>query len=181
MMLPELLQGPGLGLRRTCVRDVPALFGIWSDAQVMRYQDFLRQTSLAQARERQAMLDESWRAGQGYGFCIVQDDLRAGPVGTLHCEPLAGGGVALGFSVARAHWGRGVATAALMLAVHAVRAACPGCELSAATHRHNAASARVLSKCGFVPCGSFVASTMLPNLDAAVPRDIDVYRRAAAG
>lgn len=54
----------------------------------------------------------------------------------------------IGYWIARSHWGRGIASAALARFV-ASEAARP---LYAHVARHNAASLRVLAKCGFTIC-----------------------------
>jgi RimJ/RimL family protein N-acetyltransferase len=56
----------------------------------------------------------------------------------------------VGYWIAHAFWGRGIATRALMLFLDEVKMR----PLHAQVARHNAASRRVLEKCGFVVTGA---------------------------
>jgi RimJ/RimL family protein N-acetyltransferase len=74
---------------------------------------------------------------------IVVDAAVAGNIGSWTSD----GKREVGYWIDRAYWGRGVATAALsaFLQLEQIR------PLYAGVAKHNAASIRVLEKCGFIP------------------------------
>lgn len=73
-------------------------------------------------------------------------------VGTVSCFPLEGQ-LAVGYWIARRHWGRGIATRAVSLLLAEV----PARPLHARAAASNVASIRVLERNGFVITGSFAA------------------------
>jgi RimJ/RimL family protein N-acetyltransferase len=89
-------------------------------------------------------------------FLITLPEAAGAPVvGCIGLEPLDGGGHELGYWVARAWWGRGIATEA----VHAILevARMRGWNRVSAEHfLDNPASGRVLHKAGFRPTGKIV-------------------------
>ncbi|MHB1595544.1 MAG: GNAT family N-acetyltransferase [Streptosporangiaceae bacterium] len=93
----------------------------------------------------------SQETGAGAYYLLVADD--GSVVGRFNLSFTGDGSAELGYRVAEAAAGRGVATAAvcqicdLAAARHGVRV------LRAAASRDNAASQRVLAKAGFVPAG----------------------------
>ncbi|HKW00506.1 MAG TPA: GNAT family N-acetyltransferase, partial [Vicinamibacterales bacterium] len=104
---------------------------------------------------------EAWIAGQPaardrgaefvYAICSVDG---ATLLGAIALRPTAGDGPGrenIGYWIGRAYWGHGYATAATM-AIVALAFGYLDCETLTASHlERNAASARVLEKCGFVP------------------------------
>ncbi|HKW81494.1 MAG TPA: GNAT family N-acetyltransferase [Casimicrobiaceae bacterium] len=103
----------------------------------------------------------AWIAGQSaardrgvefvYAICSVDG---ATLLGAIALRPTAGDGPGrenIGYWIGRAYWGHGYATAATM-AIVALAFGYLDCETLTASHlERNAASARVLEKCGFVP------------------------------
>lgn len=69
-------------------------------------------------------------------------------VGQISCFKMDGVD-SVGYSIAREHWGRGIATRALALLLGQVATR----PLHARVARHNVASIRVLQRCGFVLTG----------------------------
>jgi RimJ/RimL family protein N-acetyltransferase len=69
-------------------------------------------------------------------------------VGSIATFPV-GEGREVGYSIDRAHWGRGIATAALLLVLEED----PRRPIGAGAAAHNVASRRVLEKAGFVETG----------------------------
>lgn len=76
---------------------------------------------------------------------IEADGVVVGSIGTFPVEDVR----EVGYSLGRAHWGRGVASRALALMLDED----PHRPLSAGVAPHNAASRRVLEKAGFVRVG----------------------------
>lgn len=72
---------------------------------------------------------------------ILVDDAVVGTVGTFEQN----GRTVIGYSIIRSHWGRGIASRALTIFLEEV----PDRPLHAIAARTNAASIRVLEKCGF--------------------------------
>jgi RimJ/RimL family protein N-acetyltransferase len=93
---------------------------------------------------------------------IVTDD---GLVGTVNCFKLEGKD-AVGYWIAREHWGRGIARRALRLLLEQVATR----PLYARAARSNVASLRVLQHCGFVVTGYQVtpASGRFPECEEAL-------------
>ncbi len=86
-------------------------------------------------------------------FLITLPEAAGAPVvGCIGLEPLDGGGHELGYWVARAWWGRGIATEAVHGILEVVRMR--GWNRVSAEHfLDNPASGRVLHKAGFAPTG----------------------------
>ena len=133
---------PAFELRRVTDADLPTLFAFHSDPEAVRMAAF-------PARERDAFMahwhdrilgdDRIVKQGivvddelAGYLICFEQSDLRL-----------------IGYWLGRAHWGRGIATAALRRFVGEIRTR----PLNAYVSKQNAGSIRVLEKCGFVRTG----------------------------
>ncbi|MCA8956454.1 MAG: GNAT family N-acetyltransferase [Planctomycetes bacterium] len=97
-----------------------------------------------ESRDREAF-DQHWQRVQSdeanVTRTVVLRDVVVGSIGSWEQN----GRTLVGYWVDRAYWGRGVATAALTLLL-AELARRPLCAYVAA---HNAASVRVLTKCGF--------------------------------
>jgi RimJ/RimL family protein N-acetyltransferase len=100
------------------------------------------------ARDR-AAFDAHWAKIRADPECILRTAVDDGtPVAAVMCFP-RDGQRELGYWVAREHWGRGVASAA----VRAFLAEYPARPLGAKLLATNAASLRVLHKAGFVEVG----------------------------
>lgn len=86
-----------------------------------------------------------WSAGREYTYAIeAESDL----VGVISLRPVAGEQDNLGYWIGRPYWGSGYATAAAS-AVIALAFSCLELDVVTASHlSRNAASARVLEKCG---------------------------------
>ena len=83
-------------------------------------------------------------------FAIVVDGEAAGGIGLELQQDIFKRSAVIGFWLGEAHWGRGIATAALRaLTAHAF-ASFDLCRLQAYVFERNAASARVLEKAGYL-------------------------------
>ena len=69
-----VLQGPRVRLRAQRADDVPALFALYSDPQVMRYWSTAPFTHIQQAQEKFEFHDRGVRTGEFAQWAIVRDD-----------------------------------------------------------------------------------------------------------
>ena len=92
-----------------------------------------------------ATLAGNWSAGREYTYAVEADSAL---VGVVTLRPVAGEQENLGYWIGRPYWGRGYASAAAS-AVIALAFSCLDVDMVTASHlTRNAASARVLEKCG---------------------------------
>ncbi len=128
-------------LRRTEPRDLPALFEMQADPESNRMAG-------TKARTREAFFGawERHLADPGINGRVIEIDGPDGPeiVGSIACFQ-AEGRDCVGYWIARAHWGKGVASHALRLFLGEERRR----PLHATTDSGNAPSRRILEKCGF--------------------------------
>ncbi|OEL32543.1 hypothetical protein BAE44_0006443 [Dichanthelium oligosanthes] len=138
-------------LREFTLADAEAFMSWASDPRVARFQRRDAYEHVDQARHyiSDHVLPHPW-----YRAICLADGV---PVGSISVKPAPaeGGGrlfrASVGYRVARAHWGRGVATRAVRAAAEAVFAAWPWLlRLEAVADVENPASQRVLEKAGFV-------------------------------
>ncbi|TMA21955.1 MAG: GNAT family N-acetyltransferase [Deltaproteobacteria bacterium] len=133
--------------------DYKWVIGLYADAEVMRYIGSGGPRSEEESRQRlDWFLDQAGRLG--FGYWMVLDRASREPVGgAMLMVRKPGSKVELGFALARAAWGRGIATeAARALIDHAFEAlGIP--EIEAFTHPDNAPSGAVLRKAGMVDRG----------------------------
>ncbi|VAI37907.1 uncharacterized N-acetyltransferase p20-like [Triticum dicoccoides] len=133
-------------LRRFGLDDVDAMMVWASDPQVAavcRWEPYESTENLL-AYIRDAVLPHQWQRA----ICLPGDDR---PVGAISVSPTDDACRAeLGYVLARAHWGKGVATAAVRRAVAAVFGEVEGLQrVEALVDVANVASQRVLEKAGF--------------------------------
>ena len=101
-------------------------------------------------------LIEIARAGRHQQVQAIEADGEpVGQIRLLRGQGAAGPGEAeIGYWLGRAHWGRGLASAAVAMAARAALSSPDAPHaLVARVHQANRASARVLEKCGFMPTG----------------------------
>lgn len=146
-----IIETERLILRTWSLADAAEGFRIWSDPEVMRYISDGQPHTIERTRE---WLGRMIAHQQRHGFCywaVVEkgSNQLLGSCGMAHY--LDGGPtVDFGYTLARSHWGRGLASeaagAALRYAFENLRLP----ELVASVDSRNAASRRVLEKIGFV-------------------------------
>lgn len=138
--------GPAVTLRHVMSDDLPAFFDHQRDPEACAM-------ALFPARDRDAFMAH-WRKVLGdetvMARTIVCDGAVAGNVVSFD----QGGDREVGYWIGRAHWGKGVATAALVAFLRVERRR----PLVAHVATKNAASRRVLEKCGFAVRGRALAS-----------------------
>ncbi|CAN6298342.1 unnamed protein product [Urochloa humidicola] len=139
---------PVVSLRPLGLEDADAFMAWASDERVMRFLKrplcATREQAVAQIRD--TVLGHPW-------FRAICVDGGARPVGQVSVWPYADEGgrrANLGYALARDHWGRGIAAAAIRMVVGRVFDDLPVLErLEAVTGVDNVRSQRVLEKAGF--------------------------------
>jgi [ribosomal protein S5]-alanine N-acetyltransferase len=147
-MTDTVFTTPRLNVRRWRRADIDDLFGVYADAQAMRWVGDGRPITPAQC-EQWLQVTRANYARRGYGMFALElrdTGLLAGFAGIVHPGDQLEAEVK--YALHRAHWGRGLATEALqgLLAygrdAHALR------RIIATTAPQNHASHRVLVKAG---------------------------------
>ena len=144
------LETARLRLRWLDEADAPALFTIFSDADVCRYWSSPPYEALAEAV---ALVDEIHRLFRAktlfeWGVAERETDAVIGTVTLAHLDP-QNRRAELGFSVARARWGQGIASEAVTAALAFGFTTLGLHRVEADVDPRNAASIRVLEKLGF--------------------------------
>ncbi|XP_062214350.1 uncharacterized protein LOC133915268 [Phragmites australis] len=136
-------------LRRFDLSDVDAMMAWASDPQVAAVcrWDAYESTEPLLAFIRDVVLPHPWFRA----ICLSGGDSESRPIGAVSVTPTGDPCRAeLGYVLARAHWGKGVATAAVKRTVATVFGEVEGLErLEALVDVANPASQRVLEKAGF--------------------------------
>lgn len=109
-----------------------------------------------QTRQRMQGAFEIWEAN-GYGVWVLRDKTNGRVIGRAVLRPVEVEGVReleIGYAFYEAYWGKGLATEIAREIVRLARERLGATSFVAMTDKENAASARVLAKCGFVPAGT---------------------------
>lgn len=162
-----------LTLRRPTADDVDAILAYASDAEVTRYLGWPRHTSAADTRAFLVFADAAWRDDGVGPYLLVLRETGA-VIGSTGLARRAGDVAETGYVLARASWGRGLATEAVQAMV-ALAATLGIRTVVAHVHPAHAASMRVLAKCGFTRAAAPIALAF-PNL-APVPQAAVVFTR----
>ena len=151
--IPSTFETPRLRLRPLAVGDLADLIRLDSDPEVMRYVGSpagVRTPAETEERARLRIRESEQGVYEPLGFWRVEARVDGAfyGVGALIRMP-TGDDVELAYRLARAAWGRGVATeAAGALVAHGLRTLALR-QLVAVTYPDNLASQRVLDKLGF--------------------------------
>lgn len=142
------LVGQSIALRPFTLDDVPAAHLVYRDPQVMRFVGHGPVASLSgtESMVRQYMAHQR---AHGFGFWAVIDRKSGLLIGDAGLARTADGEVEMGYTLAQAWWGRGIATEAATLCVEAARGPLGIPRLRALVEAPNRASRRVLEKVGF--------------------------------
>lgn len=146
-----ILETERLALRTWSLADAADGFRIWSDPAVMRYISYGKPQTLERTRQ---WLGRMIAHQQRYGFCywaVVEKASHQllGSCGMAHYLD-SGPTIDFGYTLARSHWGRGLASEAAGAALRYAFEKLHLTELVASVDERNAASRRVLEKIGFV-------------------------------
>lgn len=156
----DLVQFPLVGsqveLRPFTLGDVPAAHLVYRDPEVMRYvgHGAVRGMAGAESMVRQYMAHQRTH---GFGFWAVVDRPTGVVIGDAGLARTADGEVEMGYTLARAWWGRGIATEAAGMCVEAARGPLGLPRLRSLVEEPNLASRRVLEKLGFERDGVTIA------------------------
>ncbi len=177
---PEQLETARLRLRKPTAADADAIFHRYSsDPIVTRYLGWPRHTSVDDTRAFLAFSDAEWEKWSAGPYLIesLEDRRLLGGTGFGFETPRV---ATTGYVLATDAWGRGYATEALA-AIVAIGGSVLLDRLYALCHPDNAASVRVLEKCGFVLEERLEAFDGFPNLESSEPRVCLKYGRTLAG
>lgn len=145
-----VLETARVRLRPYRLDDAEAMFELYSDPRVMRYWSFPPWTDLGQARDYLARA--AAHAAQGIALPWAIADARSDALlgtATLHSLHRDQGRAELGYSLAPAHQGRGLAAEALRLALAHAFGPLGLRRVEADVDPRNAASCRLLERLGF--------------------------------
>jgi len=148
------LEGSRIRLRQLGAGDVPALFSVFSDAQVMRYWSHAPLRTLDQADWYLRDIDAGRASGSHlqWGIAGTDDDVVFGAA-ILFAFDRTRLRAEIGYALAHAHWRDGYATEALgLLLAHAFTSLSLSA-IEADVDERNAASRGLLEKLGFEDSG----------------------------
>lgn len=145
--LPRIV-GDGVALRHLVPSDVPALYEVFSDPEVTRYFGIPRMEDLAAAERLLREIDAGFAERRLYQWGVTVEGTVIGTC-TLHQLDARNQRAELGFALARAHWGRGLMTAALSALLDHTFGSLDLRRIEADVDPRNAASIRRLEALGF--------------------------------
>ena len=139
-----------LRLRQFTPDDVDRLVELDSDPEVMRYINGGRPTPRAEVRDEilPFLLGCYERFEGGLGYWAAQARVTGDFLGWFQFRPVPGAGVELGYRLRRAAWGAGYATEGSRALLRTGFAELGVDRVFASTMAVNAASRRVMDKCG---------------------------------
>lgn len=149
--MTTILETERLALRTWTPEDAHAGFAIWSDPEVMRYIGTGQPN--ADVEQTRAWLGRMIAHQQKHGFCfwaVVEKESNQ-LIGSCGLAYQLDGGtpIEFGYTLARTHWGRGLATEAAGACLSYIFDNLPLTEIAASVDSRNVASQRVLEKIGF--------------------------------
>ncbi len=150
------LVGPRVELRPFTLRDAPAMLAVYGDPEVMRW---VGHGPVATLAEVEAMLSQyiTHQDRYGYAFWAVVERASGRVIGDTGLARTADGKIEMGYTLAREAWGRGLATEAAGLALHAALETLQMPAVRALVEPGNLASQHVLTKLGLTPAGEVLA------------------------
>jgi [ribosomal protein S5]-alanine N-acetyltransferase len=147
-----MLQGPRISLRALNEGDIDALFALFSDPVAMRYWAYLPYTERVQAEQRLQKDLEGMARQEWLPWGIAQGTALIGTV-TLHDLNREQGRAEIGYMLGRAHWGQGLASEAVSLAIDHAFGPLGLRRLEADIDPRNSGSQRLLERLGFLKEG----------------------------
>lgn len=147
-----ILETERLALRTWSLDDAEEGYRIWSDAEVMRYIGTGQPN--ADVEQTRGWLNRMITHQEKHGFCFwaVLEKESGQLLGSCGMAYQLDGGLPIefGYTLARSHWGRGLATEAAGACLRYIFENLPVPEIAASVDSRNVASQRVLEKIGFV-------------------------------
>jgi RimJ/RimL family protein N-acetyltransferase len=172
LQAPVVIEGVRLRLRRSTPADAPAVFAMATDPDVMRYMDWPAPTHAAQTRQYLDGCAQRWHSGREFHW-VIERKADGLALGCIACRP-SGQAADLGYFLARAHWGQGLASEAAGLLLGWLQRQPQIVRVWATTDHANVRSAAVLRKLGLQLEGVMRQATLRPNLGGP-PRDTGLY------
>jgi RimJ/RimL family protein N-acetyltransferase len=173
MAMKILLETDRLTLRAATPKDVDNLYDLNSDPEVMRY------INGGQATPRNEIINriiplwlDFYDRGHGLGYWIAQDRADHGFLGWFHFRPGDSEGVELGYRLQKAAWNQGYATEGSRALIRKGFTDMGVSRVFAHTLTVNAASRRVIEKCGLVLARTF-RSEQLPDMPGAEKGEVE--------
>lgn len=147
---PVILTTPRLHLRPLTEADVPALFAIFSDPEVMRYWSFPALTDLAQAQDMLQRIQASYQAGAAVRLGIERrtDGVLLGTCALFSFHEVSRR-AEIGYALGRPYWGAGYMHEALTALIGYAFTTLDLHRLEADIDPRNTGSARTLERLGF--------------------------------
>ena len=168
-----VLNTPRLVLRQIRPEDAPAVFRLFSDAEVTRYYDLDTFTTPAQADELVERFQQRFDHQVGIRWGLALNEMPKKLVGTcgynIWVEPARRG--LMGYDLARAHWRCGLMSEALAAILEFGFAHMNLNRVEALTFPQNTASIRLLAKLGFRAEGLLHEYEYIKG----VPQDMSLY------
>jgi ribosomal-protein-alanine N-acetyltransferase len=177
--LPEATRAGRTWLRRVRLDDAPAILDAYAaDPTATRFLSWPPRQRVEDVAAWLAPKVAGWDEDREYRW-VIADDPHGDAFGTVSLRR-SSDGFELGYALSTDRSGEGVATAVVTRVLDVCAEAAPGAVVSARTDPANAASIRVLEKCGFVPDRLEPASAIRPGLGSD-PRDTLVFVVAVDG
>jgi RimJ/RimL family protein N-acetyltransferase len=166
------LETPRLWLRPFTARDHEAIHAVYADPEVMRYVGHGAHRTTAETDRALRGYADALRT-RGYGFVAVVERSSGAVIGDAGLHPLAGRGpdIELGYTLARAAWGRGYATEMGAALVEHAFSVLGMPRVMAQVEPENVASRHVLEKLGMTQRGVRLTYGR-PHLLYGVERDV---------
>lgn len=173
--VPERIELAGMVLRRALVGDATALFEAYAcDPAATRFLAIRTVPAVEHTQEFLVRCQRDWEAGHTFVFAMTlpEDDRPFGAI-DLRVE---GFQASYGYALARSHWGRGFASAALSALVDLALSRPQIWRAWAFCDAENTASARVMEKAGMQFEGRLRRWHVAPNVSDE-PRDCLAYAK----
>ena len=142
-------------LRRMSLRDAEDMFDYSRDEEVARHVLWTAHRSIWETKAYIRWVIQQYRAGAPSSWCIVEKASARviGTIGFMSWQP-ENATVEVGYSLARAHWGKGLMTEALAAVLRECFAVLQLHRVEAQHFTANPASGRVMEKCGMTHEGT---------------------------
>ncbi|MDA3921083.1 MAG: GNAT family N-acetyltransferase [Salinisphaera sp.] len=171
--MPDTLVTARLHMRAPNPADVLAIFAYAGDPDVTRFMEWPTHVDQADTEEFVEAVAEGWDDGDDYCYVLARRDTEelVGAASVQFDEH----GASLGYIVAAAHWGQGLATEAAQALRDEAWQIDDLYRFWATVDVDNLASVRVLEKIGMCREARLARWSPRPNLGGGVPRDVEVY------
>jgi ribosomal-protein-alanine N-acetyltransferase len=183
MSFPRQIQTARLVLRDPRPADAPAVFAFASDPAVLRHLGWRPHADEADSARHIGHELHRWLKGSAWSWVLAwREGPQAGQViGQIELQPQSHPAaeahhLRLGYLLARAHWGQGLMGEAVAAVLDAALAQPAVWRVDALCDLDNAASARLLSRLGWLAEGVMRRAIVHPQV-SDVPRDVSVWAR----